>query len=155
VEGALQARARHRHVRRRRRRAVPPHARCVPLSLFLALSTLLAAHKDSHSSHTLHAVGSIHTSFSDLPLLLSSLPLVPSSLARRTGARVDPLVGLGAVVEACGEFLGGEGRAGAVLGREVDRGDGEEKSDDGKTRLVGEPGSWRVHVASEGKKKTA
>ncbi|GAA5852926.1 hypothetical protein JCM9279_000080 [Rhodotorula babjevae] len=104
--------------------------------------------------YLLTLVGSIHTSFSDLPLLLSSLPLVPSSLARRTGARVDPLVGLSAVVEACGEFLGGEGRSGAVLGREVDRGDGEEKGDDCKTRLVGEPGSWRVHVASEGKKKT-
>ncbi|KPV78352.1 uncharacterized protein RHOBADRAFT_40898 [Rhodotorula graminis WP1] len=104
--------------------------------------------------YLLTLVGSIHTSFSDLPLLLSSLPLVPSSLARRTGARVDPLVGLGAVVDACSEFLGGEGRTGAVLGREVDQGDGEEKGEDGKTRLVGEPGSWRVHVASEGKKKT-
>lgn len=105
------------------------------------------------------AVGSIHTSFSDLPLLLSSLPLVPSALSRRTGARVDPLVGLEAVVVACGEFLaplsGEERKDGRVLRRGIDEGEGEERGEDGKTRLRGEPGSWRVHVAGEGKKKTA
>ncbi|TNY20603.1 platelet-activating factor acetylhydrolase, isoform II-domain-containing protein [Rhodotorula diobovata] len=120
---------------------------------------IVAAVGGGAERYLLTLVGSIHTSFSDLPLLLSSLPLVPSALSRRTGARVDPLVGLEAVVAACGEFLaplsGEERKDGGVLRRGIDEGEGEERGEDGKTRLRGEPGSWRVHVAGEGKKKTA
>ncbi|GAA5918836.1 hypothetical protein JCM1841_002763 [Sporobolomyces salmonicolor] len=63
-------------------------------------------------------VGSIHTSFSDLP---SILPLSAS----RAGARVEPAIAIERIVEACAEFLAGEGTAGEVLGREVREGDEE------------------------------
>ncbi|BGP44694.1 hypothetical protein JCM10450v2_000508 [Rhodotorula kratochvilovae] len=114
---------------------------------------IVAAVGGGAERYLLTLVGSIHTSFSDLPLLLSSLPLVPSALSRRTGARVDPLVGLSSVVDACGEFLAG--RKGGVLGALVNEGEGEERGPEGKTRLVGEPGSWRVHVTGAAKGKTA
>ncbi|GAA6047804.1 hypothetical protein JCM3770_004651 [Rhodotorula araucariae] len=114
---------------------------------------IVAAVGGGAERYLLTLVGSIHTSFSDLPLLLSSLPLVPASLTRRTGARVDPLVGLAAVVDACGEFLAG--RTGRVLGAGVSTGEADEVGPDGKTRLRGEPGTWRVHIAGARKSKTS
>ncbi|GAA5992039.1 hypothetical protein JCM10908_000709 [Rhodotorula pacifica] len=92
-------------------------------------------------------VGSIHTSFSDLPLLA---PFI----ARRTGSRVNPQLAISQFVEASHEFLRGEAD-GPILGAEVKEGDengtrpGEgEKEAGGKKRtpMEGEVGSMRMHV---------
>ncbi|GAA5898664.1 hypothetical protein JCM6882_000890 [Rhodosporidiobolus microsporus] len=92
-------------------------------------------------------IGSIHTSFSDLPLL-------SPYLARRSGARVNPASGLTTIVEACREFLAREGADGEILGREVVPGDeeggrpGEGKDEQtGEKRVMeGEVGGVRMHV---------
>ncbi|GAA5859818.1 hypothetical protein JCM1840_006468 [Sporobolomyces johnsonii] len=87
-------------------------------------------------------VGSIHTSFSDLP---SILPLSAS----RSGARVDPVVAIERIVEACAEFLGGEGTKGEVLGREVREGDDEPTNEgrgEGEKGPLEGVGEMRIHV---------
>ncbi|GAA5827060.1 hypothetical protein JCM11251_002227 [Rhodosporidiobolus azoricus] len=92
-------------------------------------------------------IGSVHTSFSDLPIL-------SPYLARRSGARVSPTGGMETIVETCREFLAGEGREGKVLGQEVVPGDedgarpGEgEKGEGGKKRVMeGVVGEMRMHV---------
>ncbi|BGP12604.1 hypothetical protein JCM10213_008741 [Rhodosporidiobolus nylandii] len=92
-------------------------------------------------------VGSIHTTFSDLPLL-------SPYLARRSGARVEPKVGTARIVEACREFLAGEGAQGVLLGQPVQEGDEEgarpgegEKDEKGVKRpMEGEVGGMRAHV---------
>ncbi|GAA6006437.1 hypothetical protein JCM10207_004935 [Rhodosporidiobolus poonsookiae] len=89
-------------------------------------------------------IGSIHTTFSDLPLLVPSM-------AKRSGARVPAPLATSRIVEACREFLDGEGARGEVLGMEVREGDeqgarpGEGKKD-GETPMEGEVGSFRMHV---------
>ncbi|GAA5872305.1 hypothetical protein JCM3774_003339 [Rhodotorula dairenensis] len=92
-------------------------------------------------------IGSVHMSFSDLPLLA---PLI----TRRTGARVDSQLATDRFVEACDEFLRGEAN-GPILGEVVRDGDeagarpGEgDKEADGKRRrpMAGDPGSMRMHV---------
>ncbi|GAA5995159.1 uncharacterized protein JCM10292_004570 [Rhodotorula paludigena] len=105
-------------------------------------------------------VGSIHTTFSDLPYLLSSLPLASRLLSRRTGARVPAPLGTARVVEACSEFLAGASE-GAVLGLEVRAGDergaregeGEEDGEGRKKVMEGEVGSFRMHVRGAKKKE--
>lgn len=98
--------------------------------------------------HFSHTVGSIHTTFSDLPILV---PII----ARRSGARVDPLKGTAEIVKACTEFLAE--KEGEVLSLEVVPGDengarpGEGGPKEGgkkdeKVPMEGEVGSWRMHV---------
>jgi platelet-activating factor acetylhydrolase len=93
------------------------------------------------------SVGSIHTSFSDMPLLA---PFI----ARRTGARVESKLAMDQFVEACHEFLRGDSK-GQILGEEVRDGDeagarpgeGEREADRKKRRpMEGTPGSMRMHV---------
>ncbi|GAA5968682.1 hypothetical protein JCM8115_003679 [Rhodotorula mucilaginosa] len=92
-------------------------------------------------------IGSIHTSFSDMPLLA---PFI----ARRTGARVESKLAMDQFVEACHEFLRGDSK-GQILGEEVRDGDeagarpgeGEREADRKKRRpMEGTPGSMRMHV---------
>ncbi|KAK4054882.1 hypothetical protein OIV83_000806 [Microbotryomycetes sp. JL201] len=84
--------------------------------------------------------GSVHMSFSDFPLLS---PLV----ARKSGSRVDPRLGMTLFVEATREFLTGDDM-GAVLGKQVVPGDenGTRPNEGGKG---GEPmspvGDMRMH----------
>ncbi|GAA5859562.1 hypothetical protein JCM8547_006142 [Rhodosporidiobolus lusitaniae] len=97
-------------------------------------------------------IGSIHTSFSDLPVLV---PFI----ARRAGARVEAKLAVCRIVEACAEFLAGEGQAKEVLGQKVEPGDengtrpgeGEPVGKDGKkkTPMAGEPGVMRTHVRGQ------
>ncbi|GAA6031868.1 hypothetical protein JCM8097_003310 [Rhodosporidiobolus ruineniae] len=98
-------------------------------------------------------VGSIHTTFSDLPLLL------PSFLSGRSGSRITPpILGTARIVEACRELLAGEGGAGTILGQPVREGDergarpGEgEKDEKGRKReMEGDIGSMRMHVRGRG-----
>ncbi|GAA5827062.1 hypothetical protein JCM11251_002228 [Rhodosporidiobolus azoricus] len=93
-------------------------------------------------------VGSVHTSFTDLPILFPFM-------SRFEGARVSPTAGMGAITQACQEFLAGEGSKGKLLGREVVPGDEEggrpgegEKGEKGKKKKVmeGVVGEVRMHV---------
>lgn len=97
----------------------------------------------------LFAVGSIHISFSDLPLLL------PSYLNPRAGSRVPARLATSRVVEACGEFLSGQGTSGEILGQRVKEGDedgardgeGGKDAEGNKRVMEGEVGSMRMHIA--------
>ncbi|KAM0793221.1 hypothetical protein ACM66B_000688 [Microbotryomycetes sp. NB124-2] len=60
-------------------------------------------------------VGSVHMSFSDFPLL-------SPFIARKSGSRVDPQLGMTLFVEASREFLGRDDK-GTILGRQVQPGD--------------------------------
>lgn len=117
----------------------------------MSVSTILS----SAATETLQAnltdpnpsVGSIHTSFSDLPLLA---PFI----APRTGARVESKLAMDQFVEACHEFLRGDS-TGPILGEAVQDGDeagarpgeGDKEANGKKKRpMEGTPGSTRVHV---------
>lgn len=62
------------------------------------------------------AVGSIHLSFSDFPL-------IQPYIAKKAGARVDAQLAMSKFVEASVEFLGGHARNGEILSGLVIPGD--------------------------------
>ncbi|BGP21513.1 1-alkyl-2-acetylglycerophosphocholine esterase [Rhodotorula toruloides] len=96
-------------------------------------------------------IGSIHISFSDLPLLL------PSYLNPRAGSRIPARLATSRVVEACGEFLSGQATSGEILGQRVKDGDengardgeGGKDAEGNKRVMKGEVGSMRMHIAGK------
>ncbi|SCZ90998.1 BZ3500_MvSof-1268-A1-R1_Chr1-3g02461 [Microbotryum saponariae] len=92
-------------------------------------------------------VGTVHLSFSDFPLLF---PL----FAKKSGARLDAKEGMTKFVEVSEEFLGGSGKSGKWLGREIVPGDEAGlREGEGYKQSGGKPmepvGDLRMHVVPE------
>ncbi|SGY29662.1 BQ5605_C002g01074 [Microbotryum silenes-dioicae] len=92
-------------------------------------------------------VGTVHLSFSDFPLLF---PL----FAKRSGARINAKEGMTKFVEVSEEFLGGSGKSGKWLGREIVPGDEAGlREGEGYKQRGGKPmepvGDLRMHVVPE------
>lgn len=93
-------------------------------------------------SYAQKLVGSIHLSFSDLPL-------IQPFIARRAGARVNSKEATAIFVEASMEFFSGDGKTSGILGRKVEReedlnGARSHEQRENKMEPVGE---IRVHVS--------
>ena len=88
---------------------------------------------------TITLVGSVHISFSDIPV-------VSSLIGKQAGARVVATEAIDVYVQATIEFLSGRGKQGKILGREVLEGDEEPtRPGEGEGEHMEPVGEIRMH----------